>query len=179
MVLRGSPLSGMLRDSPSSHEEGYDKTNGLKRTKADKTGHLFENELSPKQETAIEMMLDGRTDLEISHRLKMRRQTINEWRNHNMDFIYELQMRRNQLWEKHRDKMSRAVEKAFDILIKNLDNKDEKIQLAVAMQLVRMTGVQENLKNKTPMDRNTMEANKLDAALKQALEEVTKELGLG
>jgi hypothetical protein len=31
--------------------------------------------------------------------------------------------------------MSRAVDKAFDILIKNLDNKDEKIRLAVAMQL--------------------------------------------
>ena len=26
----------------------------------------------------------------------MRRRTINEWRNHNMDFIFELQMRRNQ-----------------------------------------------------------------------------------
>jgi hypothetical protein len=158
VVLRGSP--------PSSHEEGYDKT-----------GHLFQNELTPQQEIAVEMMMDGKTDLEISKKLKMRRQTINEWRNHNMDFIFELQLRRSQVWEKQRDKMSHAVDKAFDILIKNLDNKDEKIRLAVAMQLVRMTGVQENLKNKTPMDAKTIEDNKYKAALHQALEEVTKEMG--
>lgn len=154
-----------------------DETNGLKRTKPDKNGHLMRNELTPQQEIAIEMMMDGKKDLEISKRLKMRRPTINEWRNHNMDFIYELQMRRSQVWEKQRDKMSRAVDKAFDILIKNLDNKDEKIQLAVAMQLVRMTGVQENLKNKNPMDLKTFEANKFNSDLKQALEEVTTEMG--
>jgi hypothetical protein len=139
--------------------------------------NLFQNELTPQQEIAIEMMMDGKTDLEISKKLKMRRQTINEWRNHNMDFICELQLRRNQVWEKQRDKMSQAVDKAFDILIKNLDNKDEKIKLAVAMQLVRMTGVQENLKNRTPMDAKTIEDNKYKAALHQALEEVTKEMG--
>ena len=154
-----------------------DKTNGLKRTEPDKNGHLMRNELTPQQEIAIEMLMDGKTDLEISKKLKMCRQTINVWRNHNMDFIYELQMRRSQVWEKQRDKMSRAVDKAFDILIKNLDNKDEKIRLAVAMQLVRMTGVQENLKNKTGMDQKTLEANKFNADFKQALEEVTKQLG--
>ena len=102
-----------------------DKTNGLKRTKPDENGHLIRNELTPQQEIAVEMMMDGKTDLEISQRLKMRRQTINEWRNHNLDFINELQTRRYQVWEKQRDKLSRAVDKAFDILIKNLDNKDE------------------------------------------------------
>ena len=135
------------------------------------------NELTPQQEIAIEMMMDGKKDLEISKRLKMRRPTINEWRNHNMDFINELQMRRSQVWEKQRDKMSRAVDKAFDILIKNLDNKDEKIQLAAAMQLLRMTGVQENLKNKTSMDPKTLRAERFEAALHIALGEVTEELG--
>jgi len=154
-----------------------DETNGLKRTKPYKNGHLMQNELTPQQEIAIEMMMDGKKDLEISKRLKMRRPTINEWRNHNMDFIYELQMRRSQVWEKQRDKMSRAVDKAFDILIKNLDNKDEKIQLAVAMQLVRMTGVQENLKNKALADPKTIKAERFEADLRQALEEVTKEFG--
>jgi hypothetical protein len=77
-----------------------------------------------------------------------------------------------------RDKMSRVVDKAFDILIKNLDNKDEKIQLAVAIQLVRMTGVQENLKNRNPMDPKTIEAERDQSALIIALSEVTVELGL-
>ena len=158
-------------------QQPNDKTNGFNRTKADKNGHLMRNELSPQQEIAIEMMMDGKTDLEISKRLKMRRQTINEWRNHNMDFISELQLRRSQVWEKQRDKMSRAVDKAFDILIKNLDNKDEKIRLAVAMQLVRMTGVQENLKNKALTDPRTIQAERFEADVRQALREVTKEFG--
>jgi hypothetical protein len=160
------------------NSDGALATDPLPPITVEKSNSLFQNDLTPQQEIAIQMMLDGKTDVAISKRLKMRRQTINEWRNHNLDFIAELQLRRNQVWEKQRDKMSRAVDKAFDILIQNLDNEDEKIKLAVAMQLVRMTGVQENLKNKTPLDAKTSEENKFHTALKQALGEVTEELGL-
>jgi uncharacterized membrane-anchored protein YjiN (DUF445 family) len=76
-----------------------------------------------------------------------------------------------------RDKMSRVVDKAFDILIKNLDNKDEKIQLAVAMQILRLPALQENLKSKAPTDRKTIEAERVQSALSVALGEVTKEMG--
>ena len=73
--------------------------------------------------------------------------------------------------------ISWAVDKAIDILIKNLDNKDEKIRLAAAMQIARMTRVQENLKNKFPKEPSTIQAKPLNPDLIQALDEVTKELG--
>ena len=119
--------SEIIKRSELLPQRSIDETNGLKPTETDNNGHLMRNELTPQQEIAIEMVMEGKTDLEISKRLKMCRQTINEWRNHNMDFIFELQRRREQTWEKRRDKLSRVVDKAFDILIKNLDNKDEKI----------------------------------------------------
>ncbi len=56
-------------------------------------------ELTPQQEAAVAMVLEGKSDTEISRELKMRRQTVNEWRNHHTAFRMEVKQRRSQAWE--------------------------------------------------------------------------------
>ena len=157
-MLRGSP--------PSAHAEGYDKTRQANAVI-----------LEPKQEKAVEYMLAGASDSEIAKKLKVTRQTVNYWRNQDFDFIYELQMRRNQLWEGYRDELSDLYKMAVEEVKKSFKSKDPKIRLQVAMQILRLPALQENLKNKAPTDRKTIEAERYQSALSIALGEVTEELG--
>ena len=108
----------------NEQERMENNTIGFKETNA--------GELTPQQEAAVAMVLDGKSDTEISRELKMRRQTVNEWRNHNIEFMLELKMRRDQVWEKQREKLGEAVEKALDVLIGYLEHDDEEIRLKTA-----------------------------------------------
>jgi hypothetical protein len=124
-----------------------------------------------------ELMLAGISDTEIAKKLKVTRQTVNYWRNQDIDFIYELQMRRNQIWEGYRDELSDLFKLAVEEVKKSLKSKDPKIRLQVAMQIVRLPALQENLKNKAAADPKTIEQQRFDAALHIALSEVTEEMG--
>jgi DNA-binding CsgD family transcriptional regulator len=159
VVLRGSP--------PSSHTEGYDKTR--------QANAII---LEPKQEKAVELMLTGASDNEIGKKLNVTRQTVNFWRNQDRDFIYELQMRRNQLWEGYRDELSDLFKLAVEEVKKSFKSKDPKIRLQIAMQILRLPALQENLKNKSLSDPKTLNEQREKADLSQALAEVTKDLGL-
>jgi DNA-binding CsgD family transcriptional regulator len=159
VALRGSP--------PSPHAEGYDKTR--------QQNAII---LEPKQEKAVELMLTGYSDTEIAKKINITRQTVNYWRNQDRDFIYELQMRRNQIWEGYRDDLSDLYKLAVEEIKKNLKSKDPKIRLQIAMQIVRLPALQENLKNKASGDPKTIKEAREKADLSQALAEVTEELGL-
>jgi predicted DNA-binding protein YlxM (UPF0122 family) len=134
--------------------------------------------LEPKQEKALEYMLAGISDSEIAKKLNVTRQTVNYWRNQDLDFIYELQMRRNQLWEGYRDELSDLYKLAVEEIKKSMKSKDPKIRLQVAMQILRLPALQENLKNKTLCDPKTLNEKRDKSDLSQALSDVTKELGL-
>ena len=94
--------------------------------KPDKTRQLNAVILEPKQEKAVELMLTGASDSEIAKKLKVTRQTVNYWRNQDIDFIYELQMRRNQIWEGYRDELSDLYKLAVEEVKKSLKSKDPK-----------------------------------------------------
>lgn len=108
--------------------------------------------LTPQQEAAVRMMLDGKSDGEISQTLKMRRQTINGWRNHNMEFMLELKLKREQAWERQQEKLSQAVEKALDILMEYLEHEDEVVRFKTALFLLQLPATQANLKSKEMID---------------------------
>jgi DNA-binding CsgD family transcriptional regulator len=170
--LRGCPLRGSTR---------YRGASGItaQRPRAElrKTQQANAVILEPKQEKAVEYMLAGASDSEIAKKLKVTRQTVNYWRNQDFDFIYELQMRRNQLWEGYRDKLSDLYKMAVEEVKKSFKSKDPKTRLQVAMQILRLPALQENLKSKAPTDRKTIEKERFDSALHIALSEVTEEMG--
>jgi DNA-binding CsgD family transcriptional regulator len=134
--------------------------------------------LEPKQKKAVEYMLAGTSDTEIAKKLNVTRQTVNYWRNQDLDFIYELQIRRSQIWESCRDELIDLYKEAIQEIKKSLKNKDPKIRLQVSMQIVRLPVIQDNLKNKALPDPKTIEEERFQAAFHQALAEVTKDVGL-
>jgi len=94
--------------------------------------------MNQKQELAIEMIIDGKSDQEIARRIKVTRQTVNYWKNKDIDFKVELELRRDVVWQKQRDELTALSHKAIEVIRKNLDNKNQAIQLKAAMELLRM-----------------------------------------
>lgn len=99
------------------------------------------NELSNKQELAVQLAVKGLTDVEIARRVGVSRQIVNTWRNHDSDFMYELALRREALRVKHQDSLNQLIEKAIEVIRKALEEGDEKTKLQAAMYVLRISGV--------------------------------------
>jgi len=101
--------------------------------------------LNSKQDEALGLALMGKTDTEIARRVGVSRVTVNQWRNHDEDFVNELRNRRKQLWDRQREGLLVLCGKAMEVLGKSLASPDEKVRLRAAMELLRMPAIQENL----------------------------------
>src|SRR5437867_94222 len=79
-----------------THPNGDHAMQDENRTKPDKTGQPLQMhpDLSPQQERAIDLLMQGRSDHAVAQAVNVRRQTVCDWRNHNPAFIAELNRRR-------------------------------------------------------------------------------------
>ncbi len=100
--------------------------------------HITDEELKSKQEMAVELIANGKTDLEVAKAIQVGRQTVNEWKNHDVEFQLDLQIRRREIIFALRDKLNELVMTSMGIIQKNLENKDPKVQLNVALQIMKM-----------------------------------------
>jgi DNA-binding CsgD family transcriptional regulator len=80
--------------------------------------------LSIKQLNAIELLIRGYTDREVAKRIRVTRQTVCTWRNHNSAFISELNLRRQALWGANTEKLRGLAAKAIEVLNLDLDGTD-------------------------------------------------------
>lgn len=151
--------------------------NPEKVTKSDKSRQLNDDELSQKQMMAIDLVVSGMPDGDVAKKLGLARQTINKWRNHDLEFKYILECRRLQIMEGFRDKLTGLAERSIEILERNLDSADEKTQTQIALTILRLSGLQGYMKSEKEVDREALKEKMMGDALSQALEEVTKELG--
>ncbi|MFL5734774.1 MAG: hypothetical protein ACJ78Q_16580 [Chloroflexia bacterium] len=90
----------------------------------DNCGHISEN-LTVQQHNAIDLLIQGKSDRQVSEALDLRRQTVCDWRNHNPAFASELNRRRHDLWSSHADRLRQLASNAIDILAKDLVLKSE------------------------------------------------------
>jgi transposase-like protein len=148
-----------------------------KVTNSDKSRQLNDDELSQKQMIAIDLVVSGMPDGEVAKKLGLARQTINKWRNHDLDFKYILACRRLQIMESFRDKLTGMAERAIEILAKNMESADEKVQNQSAQIILRLSGLQGYMRPEKEVDREALNNQMERGALSQALAEVTKELG--
>jgi hypothetical protein len=77
--------------------------------------------LQPEQEQAIALILTGATDQAIADAVGVSRGTVNTWRNHNADFMAELNQRRAVIWEGHTERLRGLAAGAIDILQESLE----------------------------------------------------------
>jgi DNA-binding XRE family transcriptional regulator len=100
--------------------------------------HMTDEELKNKQELAVELIANGKTDVEVAKVIRVSRQTVNEWKNHDVEFQLDLKVRRREIIFGMRDKMNELVMISMGIIQKNLENKNPKVQLNVALQIMKM-----------------------------------------
>ena len=100
--------------------------------------HITDEDLKNKQELAVEFIANGMTDVDVAKKVGVSRQTINEWKNHDPEFKIDLEIRRRVIINRLRDKMNELVMTSMGIIQKNLENKNPKVQLNVALQIMKM-----------------------------------------
>ena len=104
----------------------------IKTTKSDKT-----RQLSIEQESAIEHLLQGKSDRAVAEAVGCSRQTINEWRNNDILFIAALNRVRSELWKGSRERLKDLAGQAVDVLEQQLGSDDPKIALAAARHILQ------------------------------------------
>ncbi len=122
---------------------------------------------------AIELALTGMSDGEIARRVKVSRQWVNTWRNHNTVFIDALEERRRMLRERNKDAVSGLVERAIEVLRSALEDADPKIRLQAVKLVLSTAALKDSMKEK-------QEPNEREAILKElaeAMDFASKELG--
>lgn len=129
--------------------------------------------LNEKQAQALELALSGMSDGEIAEQVKVTRQTVNIWRNHDVDFVYMMTLRRQSTREQHQDAINQLIEKSMGVIRKALeDEEDPKKQLETAKFVMRMSGLQGfNKMDKVPT-RKEIEEDRLRNAFETAIQEL-------
>jgi len=130
--------------------------------------------LTIKQTQALELTLQGMNDLEVAKRLKITRQTVNEWRNQNTAFMDELEQQRKLLCKQHMNSLNALMADAVGALGSALNSQNESSRLKAAALVLRVSGLQEQLK----LSRLVLvqEDNPLEL-LSKAIGEVALEMG--
>jgi len=96
-------------------------------------------QLSIEQENAIEHLLQGQSDKAAAEAVGVSRQTVWEWRNHDVLFIAELNRQRFEMWQEARERLKSLANRALDVVELQLDSDDPKAALAAAKYVLQGT----------------------------------------
>lgn len=136
-------------------------------TKSDKI-----RQLSQEQMNSIEHILQGKSDRAVAEAVNVTRQTIWEWRNHDVLFIAELNRQRSELWWDARERLKSLANRALDVVEVQLDSGDPKAALAAAkyvLQGTRLLG-ETDLPTGGPMTPEDVIMNRLRIEARMELE---------
>ena len=98
------------------------------------------NELTHHQETAIDLILAGKSDNEVAEKIGKSRSTVNVWRNHNPLFMATLNDRRQRMWGSQLNRLNTLAAEAVDVLQEGLHDEDIKVRLLAAIHILKATG---------------------------------------
>lgn len=94
--------------------------------------------LTPRQETAVELLLSGKSDAATADSLGIHRTTIARWRAAHPAFQAELARRRAELYGAAAERLRALVPKALDVLETGLEGND---RLSTAQKILAMAGL--------------------------------------
>jgi hypothetical protein len=96
--------------------------------------------LTPEQLNAIDLLILGKTDREVSEIVGVRRETITKWHK-NPFFIAELNVKRDELWTDAKLRLKALAHEAVNVLTNGLHSSDEKIAITAAVHILKVTGL--------------------------------------
>ena len=98
-------------------------------------------ELTVEQLNAIDLLVTGASDREVAEKVGVSRQTVTNWRLHNLAFQAELHRLRKEIWGNSKDRIMSLVPKAIDRLEKSLGDDTDRNGPKVALEVIRTTGL--------------------------------------
>ena len=97
-------------------------------------------QLTPEQLNAIDLLILGKTDKEVSELVGVRRETITKWHK-NPFFIAELNSRREVLWTDSKLRLRALASEAVEVLSNGLHSEDEKVAISAAVHILKTVGL--------------------------------------
>jgi hypothetical protein len=95
--------------------------------------------LTPQQETAVDLLAFGATVTDAAATVKVSRQTVSEWRNHHAGFQAVLNARRRELFAENQERLRSLVPKALETLEGSLGDKRQ--AMATAVHILKAAGL--------------------------------------
>ena len=111
-------------------------------------------QLSVRQENAIDLLITGKTDIEVAETVGVNRVTVTKWRNYHPGFQAELNRRRHNLWGSAAERLRSLVPKALDVVADELDKGSDKFRVAV--QVLKLAGLDQFEPPTGPADPDTI-----------------------
>ena len=96
--------------------------------------------LTSEQLNAIDLLILGKTDKEVSETIGVRRETVTRWHK-NAFFTAELNSRREELWVDAKIRLKSLVHEAVNVLTNGLSSEDEKIAITAAVHILKTVGI--------------------------------------
>ncbi len=96
--------------------------------------------LTPEQLNAIDLLILGKTDREVSEIVGVRRETITKWHK-NPFFTAELNVKREDLWRDSKLRLRALASEAVNVLTNGLHSTDEKIAITAAVHILKTVGL--------------------------------------
>ena len=101
--------------------------------------------LTPEQLNAIDLLILGKTDREVSEAVGVRRETVTKWHK-NPFFSAELSIRREELWVDAKLRLKALAHEAVNVLTRGLSSGDEKVAIIAAVHILKTVGLYGELK---------------------------------
>lgn len=120
----------MQQNATGRHSEKNAANHGIAKPLNDK-------ELSQRRQNAIPLLLQGMSDAEVAGQVGVDRVTVFRWRKHER-FAREVERLRAVLVRSHMARVQGMLEPALEIVRKQLQSDDPKIQLRAAAMLLRL-----------------------------------------
>ena len=106
--------------------------------------------LTPEQLNAIDLLILGKTDREVSELVGVRRETITKW-HQNPFFMAELNTKRDALWIDSKLRLKALAHEAVNVLTNGLHSTNEKIAITAAVHILKTVGLYDT-EGKASMD---------------------------
>jgi hypothetical protein len=97
-------------------------------------------QLTPEQLNAIDLLILGKTDREVSELVGVRRETVTKW-HRNPFFTADLNVKREALWTDSKLRLRALASEAVNVLTNGLHSEDEKISISAAVHILKTVGL--------------------------------------
>jgi len=96
--------------------------------------------LAPTQQTAVDLIAEGKSDAEAAEVLRVSRGSVTRWRVHSPEFRAALSVRRAELWGAAQSRLQNLIPKALDTLADVFANAPLEDRCRLALDLLKLTG---------------------------------------